>query len=144
MAINGGMFSSERTDWETPHEFFGNVDNSYGPFDLDVCASRDNAKAPTYFDENDDGLQQDWGRRRCWMNPPFGRGIAAWVRKAYESAQDGATVVCLLPARTDTSWWHDYVEKAQEVRKLRGRLKFVGAKSNAPFPVALVVFRPPL
>jgi len=75
------------------------------------------------------------------MNPPYGREIGKWVKKAYESAQSGATVVCLVPARTDTAWWHDYCAKG-EIRFVRGRLKFGGSKNSAPFPSAVVIFRP--
>ncbi len=88
-----------------------------------------------------DGLALTW-LGTCWMNPPYGRKIGQWVRKAYESSLLGATVVCLLPARTDTAWWHDYVVKG-EIRFLRGRLKFGGQKNSAPFPSAVVVYRPP-
>jgi len=79
----------------------------------------------------------------CWMNPPYGRTIGKWMRKAYESSLTGSTVVCLVPARTDTAWWHDYAIKG-EVRFLRGRLKFGGSANSAPFPNAVVIFRPML
>jgi phage N-6-adenine-methyltransferase len=108
-------------------------------FDVDVCALPENAKVGRYFTPQENGLAQEW-RGVCWMNPPYGRGIGAWVRKAYESAQDGATVVCLLPARTDTAWFHDYCQRG-EIRFLRGRLKFGGSKNSAPFPSMVVIFR---
>lgn len=132
-------FSSKTSDWETPQDFFDRL-NSEFHFELDVCASPENAKCPRYFTPEEDGLKQKW-TGVCWMNPPYGREIGRWVKKAYESAQEGATVVCLLPARTDTSWWHDYCMKG-EIRFIRGRLKFGGAKHPAPFPSAVVVFRP--
>jgi phage N-6-adenine-methyltransferase len=103
-----------------------------------VCATAENAKCSRYFTIEDDGLAQEW-RGRCWMNPPYGREIGAWMAKAWSSAAAGALVVCLVPARTDTPWWHDYAIKG-EVEFLRGRLKFGGHKNPAPFPSAVVVF----
>ena len=133
-------FSSASDNWPTPQDFFDKVAAEFGPFDLDVCASAENAKCARFFTVADDGLTQEW-RGRCWMNPPYGRTIGQWMRKAYESAQAGALVVCLVPARTDTAWWHDYAMKGQ-VRFIRGRLKFGGHANSAPFPSALVIFRP--
>jgi phage N-6-adenine-methyltransferase len=131
-------FSSATDLWATPQDFFDGLNAEFG-FTLDVCANADNAKCADYFTAEQDGLAQDW-RGVCWMNPPYGRGIGAWMRKAYESAQVGATVVCLVPARTDTAWWWGYAMKG-EVRFIRGRLKFGGRKENAPFPSAVVIFR---
>lgn len=128
-------------DWATPRAFFAAMNNEF-QFDIDVCASPENACLPTYWTEEDDALTQDWGLRNCWMNPPFGHGIGKWVRKAFEESRKGATVVCLLPARTDTSWWHDYVKRAAEIRFIRGRMRFSGHTVNAPFPCAVVVFSP--
>lgn len=132
-------FSSKTDEWPTPQEFFDRLNEEFG-FELDVCAIPENAKCPHYFTKRENGLLQKW-TGVCWMNPPYGREIGQWVKKAYESALDGATVVCLLPARTDTGWWHDYCMKG-EVRFVRGRLKFGGASENAPFPSAVVIFRP--
>lgn len=132
-------FSSKTDLWATPQDFFDRLDSEFG-FTLDVCALPDNAKCERYFTPEEDGLKQLW-TGVCWMNPPYGREIGIWVRKAFESAQQGATVVCLVPARTDTSWWHSWVMKAAEVRFIRGRLKFGGSKNSAPFPSAIVVFR---
>lgn len=131
-------YSSATDEWETPQDFFDALDGEFG-FGLDVCATPENAKCPRYYTREDDGLAREW-RGVCWMNPPYGRAIGRWVRKAYESARDGATVVCLVPARTDTAWWHDYATRADEIRFVRGRLKFGGAKHNAPFPNAVLVF----
>ena len=110
-------------------------------FELDVCASDGNAKRERYFTAADDGLAQEW-RGVCWMNPPYGRTIGRWMQKAFESACDGATVVCLVPARTDTRWWHEWAMFADEVRLVRGRLAFGDGRAPAPFPSAVVVFRP--
>lgn len=131
-------FSSATPEWATPVDLFAGLDAEFG-FDLDVCATAENAKCPRYFTAADDGLAQEWAGV-CWMNPPYGRGIGAWIRKAAESAEAGATVVCLVPARVDTAWWHDYCRHG-EVRFLRGRLRFGDAVASAPFPSALVVFR---
>ncbi|MGO7353916.1 DNA N-6-adenine-methyltransferase [Rhizobium ruizarguesonis] len=136
-------YSSKTDDWATPADFFAAQDAKYG-FMLDVCADDFNHKCDRYFTRVDDGLKQEW-TGNVWMNPPYGRGIGAWVKKAYESAQAGALVVCLLPSRTDTKWFHDYCAKG-EVEFLRGRLSFgenPTAKGRAPFPSVLVVFRPP-
>ena len=132
-------FSSETDEWPTPQDFFDKLNAEFN-FELDVCATPENAKCDRYFTKRENGLLQKW-EGVCWMNPPYGREIGQWVKKAYESALDGATVVCLLPARTDTAWWHDYCMKG-EIRFVRGRLKFGNATENAPFPSAVVIFRP--
>jgi phage N-6-adenine-methyltransferase len=133
------MFSSSSDEWETPRGFFDAVNAVYR-FGLDVCATHANAKCERHFTKEEDGLSQSW-RGMCWMNPPYGRAIASWVKKAYESSlEPGTVVVCLLPARTDTAWWHDYViAHAESVHFIRGRLRFSG-RGSAPFPSALVVF----
>jgi len=134
------MFSSKTDMWATPQEFFDRL-NAVFRFDTDVCAVNDNAKCSRFFTPDDDGLRQNW-TGTCWMNPPYGREISGWVEKAYKSAKEnGATVVCLLPARVDTRWWHDFCVKG-EVHFVRGRLKFGGCDNSAPFPSAVVVFRP--
>jgi phage N-6-adenine-methyltransferase len=138
MALNAALFSSETDDWATPMHLFRQLDYEFH-FETDVCASPDNAKCEHFFTKEQDGLQQDW-LGTCWMNPPYGETINKWMQKAYESSQQGATVVCLVPARTDTAWWHDWAMKG-EIRFLRGRIKFGGAKDAAPFPSALVIFR---
>jgi phage N-6-adenine-methyltransferase len=136
------MYSSLRGDWETPPEIFGPLNEEFH-FDLDVCALPETAKCARYYTPDDDALRCCW-TGTCWMNPPYGRQIGKWVKKAWESSQHGSTVVCLLPARTDTAWWHDYCMKG-EIRFIRGRIYFWqnGARSDpAPFPSAVVVFRP--
>lgn len=138
MSMNKGMYTSNSCEWETPVDFFGKLDSEFG-FDLDVCATPENAKCARYYTKEDDGLEKEW-TGVCWMNPPYGREIGEWMKKAYESAQSGATVVCLVPAWTDTGWWHDYAMRG-EVRFVRGRLKFNGLNCNAPFPSAVVIFR---
>jgi phage N-6-adenine-methyltransferase len=133
-------FRSDRHQWETPPTLFAALDAEFH-FTTDVCALPENAKCPHYFTPADDGLAQAW-TGVCWCNPPYGAVIDRWVRKAYEASQTGATVVCLLPARTDTRWWHRSVLPYAEIRYLPGRQRFVGAKSSAPFPSAVVIFRP--
>lgn len=134
-------FSSQTDEWATPQDLFDELDREFG-FDTDVCALPHNAKCERYFTPAIDGLRQTWSGR-CWMNPPYGRNIGLWVAKAHASAIEGALVVCLLPARTDTAWWHECVTKSSEVRFLRGRVRFGAARHSAPFPSAIVVFRPP-
>lgn len=131
-------FSSATDLWATPQEFFDKYNAVYG-FTLDVCANADNAKCANFFTIVDDGLAQEWAGV-VWMNPPYGRTIKEWMRKAYESSLKGCTVVCLVPSRTDTAWWHDYAVKG-DIEFIRGRLKFGGHKNSAPFPSAVVVFR---
>lgn len=149
------MFSSVTSEWETPPEIFDPLDQEFH-FDLDVCATSANTKAETYLDRELDGLAQPWVGR-CWMNPPYGREIGKWVKKAHDSTEnrEATLVCCLLPARTDTRWWHDYIwdDKAHrprpgvQVRFLRGRVKFLlphGVQlSSAPFPSAIVIFLRP-
>lgn len=132
-------YSSKNNNWETPQDFFDMLNREHA-FTLDVCASPETAKCKKYFTAEDDGLKQKW-KGRCYLNPPFGREIGKWLKKAYESALEGTLVVCLVPARTDTRWWQSYAAKG-EVWFVPGRLKFVGAKHSAPFPSAVVVFRP--
>ena len=134
---NKGMMSSNTDMWETPQELF-DAYNSVYDFDIDVCAVPQNAKCERYFTPEVDGLKQDWNGT-CWMNPPYGRQIGKWVRKAYEESKNGSVIVCLLPARTDTAWFHDYCMRGK-IKFLRGRLKFGGSKNSAPFPSCVVVF----
>lgn len=133
-------FSSNTPEWPTPQAFYDELHDEFG-FTLDPCSTHDNAKTERHYTPDEDGLAQSWAGETVFMNPPYGREISKWVAKAYEEANAGATVVCLLPARTDTAWWHDYCAKG-EVRFVRGRLKFGGAKTSAPFPSAVVIFRP--
>ena len=133
-------FSSGKDDWETPDDVFIPLDREFG-FTLDVCANKINHKVGYYFDEEDNGLIQDWGTNICWMNPPYSQ-LKKWLEKAYTSSLNGATVVCLIPARTDTKAWWNFVEGKAEVRRRKGRIKFVGAKSSAPFPSCIVIYRP--
>lgn len=131
------MFSSKSDLWSTPQDLFDRLNKEFH-FTLDVCAIKENAKCSNFFDPTVDGLKQNW-KGVCWMNPPYGRGIKKWVEKAYFSSLEGATVVCLLPARTDTIWFHEYCVKG-EIRFIKGRLKFGGHADPAPFPSMIVIF----
>jgi site-specific DNA-methyltransferase (adenine-specific) len=127
-------------EWETPAWLFERLDAEFH-FTLDVCAEPWNAKVEPYLSPEDDALERAWPGV-CWMNPPYGAVLRDWIAKAWAASQCGATVVCLLPARTDTAWFHDFVLQAEEIRFVRGRLRFGGAPAHAPFPSIVVVFRP--
>ena len=139
--VDKALFSSERHDWETPPDLFAKLDREFG-FKLDAAATRTNAKCRLFLDEAADALKLSWSPSPVWLNPPYGRTIGQWVEKARRESERGATVVCLLPARTDTAWFHDHVLDKAKVRFLRGRLRFVGAESSAPFPSMLAIYRP--
>lgn len=134
----GYCLTAATVEWGTPQDLFDQLNDEF-KFTLDVCATPENAKCERFFTPEDDGLCQEW-TGSCWMNPPYGRGIDKWIRKAYESSEaEGCSVVCLLPVRTDTAWFHDYVCKGT-VEFIRGRLKFGGCKNSAPFPSMLTIF----
>ena len=136
------MFSSKTDLWETPQDLFDKLNNEF-QFTLDVCATPENAKCDNFYTKEQDGLKYPW-KGAVWCNPPYGRGIGQWVRRALFASVSGSTVVMLLPARTDTKWFHDYIYKRNnvEIRFIRGRLKFGGSKNSAPFPSMVVVFMP--
>lgn len=120
---NDGRWHSKGSDWSTPQELFDELDAEFH-FTLDVCASDWNAKCKKFFTEEIDSLKLYWGRDSvCWMNPPYGKVLNDWMKKAYEESLNGAVVVCLVPSATDTAWWHDYAMKG-EIRFLRGRPRF--------------------
>lgn len=130
------LFSSKTDLWATPQTLFDDLDREFH-FTTDVCAIPENAKCENFFSPYMDGLKQEW-TGVCWCNPPYGRTIGKWVKKASESS---ATTVMLIPARTDTKWFHDYIYGKAEIRFVRGRIKFGGALHGAPFPSMIVVFR---
>lgn len=133
-------FSSKTNEWATPQCFFDRLDAEFN-FTLDPCSDGLNAKCGKFYTQEDDGLTQSWTGERVFMNPPYGRVIGDWVRKAYEESQKGAMIVALIPARTDTRYWHDYVMKADEIRLVKGRIKFGDGSNSAPFPSAVVVWQ---
>lgn len=139
--MNKGLFSCNTDLWATPQAFFDEL-NAEFHFDLDPCALPDNAKCERFFTPEDDGLKQDWGGRKVFCNPPYGSAIKHWVKKCYdESLKPDTLVVMLIPARTDTSYFHDYIYHKAELRFVRGRLHFNEAKQGAPFPSMVVVFK---
>ena len=129
------LFSSKSDLWETPQDLFQNLNAIYH-FETDVCALPENAKCKQFYTPEVDGLKQEW-HGRCWCNPPYGRQIAKWVKKGAESK---ALVVMLLPARTDTKWFHDYCLPYGRIKFIKGRLRFGDSESPAPFPSMIVVF----
>ncbi len=154
--VDKALFSSETGEWETPSTFFDELDEEWN-FNLDPCATKENAKCDLFYTAKDDGLKlpwyafrarqttnREWAPGRVFCNPPYGREIGRWIEKAVTEVQNGnaEVVVMLLPARTDTAWWHLWVEpNAAEINFIRGRLKFGGAKNSAPFPSVVVVFK---
>lgn len=134
-------FSSKSNEWTTPQHLFDELNQEFN-FTLDPCATEENAKCSKHFTIEDDGLSKDWSNDVVFMNPPYGREIKKCIKKAYEESLNGATVVCLIPARTDTMYWHDFIfDKADDIRFLKGRLKFGNGKNSAPFPSAIVVYK---
>ena len=136
------MFSSKTDQWSTPPIFFNTLNDEFH-FSLDACASSENAKCVNYYTKEQNSLIQDW-TGTIWCNPPYGREISKWIKKGYCSSINGNTVVMLLPARTDTKWFHEYIYNKPnvELRFIKGRLKFGDCKNAAPFPSMVVIFRP--
>ena len=133
--ITKGMMTSNTPEWETPQELFDELNKEFKLY-FDVCATDKNAKCAAYYTKEQDGLKLRWGLRN-WMNPPYGREIGKWIKKASENP----LTVCLLPARTDTRWFHDYIYNKAEIRFIKGRLKFGNSKNSAPFPSMIVIFK---
>ncbi len=138
MARLDKLFESEKTEWETPQGLFDQYAKEFG-FTLDVAASSENTKCKDFFSKEDNGLVQDWSGV-CWCNPPYGKGMTDWLLKAKDEVFRGVTTVCLIPARTNTNWFHDICFAHGEVRFLRGRPKFVGHKHGLPWPLCVVIF----
>lgn len=143
MGINEGLFSSKTPEWETPQDFFEKLDEEF-KFVLDVCATDKNRKCQQWYTKEEDALNRSWATSLShskwkWMNPPYGREIKHWIKKAANERN----VVALLPSRTDTKWFHDYIYERPntEIRFIKGRLKFGGSKNSAPFPSMIVVFK---
>lgn len=137
--MNSAVFYSSKTDmWATPQDFFDALDAEFH-FTLDACAVKENAKCAAYYTPEQNGLDQPW-TGQVWCNPPYGRNVGQWVKKAHDTASGGGFVVMLLPARTDTRWFHDYIYGKTEVRFIKGRLKFGSCQNAAPFPNMVVIF----
>ena len=140
--MNSALLSSKKMDWCTPQDFFDRLNEEFG-FVLDAAATDKTAKCPLYYTPETDGLKSSWkvaGGGTVFCNPPYGREIGKWVQKAYEEAQAGTPIVLLIPARTDTSYFHDFIYHKAEIRFIKGRLKFGGCKDAAPFPSMVVIF----
>ena len=141
--LNQGLFSSEKQDWCTPQQFFDELDAEFH-FVLDAAATHQNSKCKRCFTPEDDGLIQNWDVGAVYCNPPYGKEIGLWVKKAYEEAQKGVTIVMLIPARTDTKYFHEYIYHKAEIRFVKGRLKFTDengvSKGTAPFPSMVVIY----
>lgn len=145
MASFTGKFESARQDWTTPRELFDPINSEFN-FTLDAAADSHNALAARFIGKEQNALKQNWGQEIVWLNPPYGdkqQGrIVDWVRKAWEASTEGATVVMLIPARTNTNWFHDFCLGRGEVRFIKGRPKFGDAKHGLPQPLCFVIFRP--
>ena len=141
MANYTGLFSSNSDNWSTPQDLYNELNKEFN-FTLDPCADVNNHKCAKYFTKEVDGLKQSWGGERTFVNPPYGRELPKWVRKAYmEHLKPNTVVVMLIPARTDTSYFHRYIYNHAEIRFIKGCLKFGGSKNGAPFPSMLVIYR---
>lgn len=138
--MNVALLSSKSNEWETPIEFFKELDEEFH-FTLDPCSTHENAKCEKHFTMEEDGLAQSWKGETVFCNPPYGRELPKWIEKCSREAGGGTLVVMLIPARTDTRAFHEFIYGKAEVRFLRGRLKFGGSKNSAPFPSMVVVFR---
>lgn len=138
--ISAALYSSSSGEWSTPQPFFDALDREF-KFELDAAATADNAKCPRFYTPLENGLARPWAPYRTFVNPPYGRGMGAWMAKAKREALRGAIVVCLVPSRTDTAWFHEHVLGHAEIRFLRGRLRFGASENSAPFPSMLCIYR---
>lgn len=139
--INKGLFSSNTNEWATPVAFYEEFNKEFN-FTLDPCATDANHKCNKYFTKEIDGLAQSWAGEVVFCNPPYGRELGKWVKKCYEEhIKHGITVVMLIPARTDTTYFHTYIYNYAEIRFIKGRLKFNDGKQGAPFPSMVVIYR---
>ena len=135
------LFSSASEEWATPRDFFAKLDKEFF-FTLDPCATAESTVVNRFFTREMDGLSKSWAGERVFMNPPYGKTIGKWMQKALSESRGGSPlIVCLVPARTDTRWWHECVQGKAEVRFIRGRLRFGGSKNSAPFPSCIVIYR---
>lgn len=140
MADFDTRFKSKTVEWPTPLELFAPLNDEFG-FDVDVAATAENAKCAKFWTKEDNGLVQPWGKRN-WMNPPYGKDVPKWLARALDESKRGNTTVCLIPARTNTVWFHDLCLNEAEVRFVKGRPKFGDADHGLPLPLAVVIYRP--
>ena len=140
MPINKGLMSSNMVEWATPQVLFDELDQEFA-FTLDPCSTHLNKKCEKHYTKEDDGLSKDWSGETVFCNPPYGRELKKWVEKCDTESQKGTTCVMLIPARTDTEYFHDHIYGKHEVRFIRGRLYFNDGDGRAPFPSMVVVMR---
>lgn len=140
--MNPVLYSSKTDDWYTPQYLFDELNNEFH-FDLDPCSDETNHKCDLYYTREQDGLKQDWSGKRVFINPPYGKEVSLWVKKAHDEVLlgDCDLAVMLLAARTDTKYFHEYIYHKSEIRFLKGRIKFGGSKNAAPFPSMIVIYR---
>ena len=138
--INESLYSCNSVEWETPQNLFDQLNNEFH-FTIDVCATSENAKCKRYYTKNENGLIQDWQNEIVWCNPPYGREINKWVEKAFNESAKGCVVVLLIPARTDTKYFHNFIYNIHEVRFIKGRLHFNNSDQPAPFPSMIVIMK---
>lgn len=132
--------SSKTPEWATPQALFDELNQEFN-FTLDPCATSENAKCAKFYTKEDDGLSKNWDGERVFCNPPYGTQMPKWVKKCAEA--EGGVVVMLIPARTDTKYFHDYIYGKAEIRFIKGRVKFEGEQVGsgaAPFPSMIVIF----
>lgn len=141
MALNPVLFSFRTEEWSTPPHVFAELNKEFN-FTLDPCATSQNATCKAYYTKHENGLAKDWGNNIVFCNPPYGNAIIDWARKCYDASKRGATVVMLVPSRTDTRWFHNYVYGKAEIRFVKGRLKFGDGTQAAPFPSLIAIYRP--
>lgn len=142
MALIKQMVSSKTNEWATPQGLFNYLDMLFGGFTLDPCATKENTKCSRFYTLEDDGLSKSWEKETVFMNPPYGGHTREWLEKAYKESLGGATVVCLIVSATDRTYWHDLISKyADEIWFMRGRVKFGGKDTTAPFASAIIIFR---
>lgn len=137
--MNKALFSSEKVEWETPQDLFDKLNQEFN-FTLDPCSTDENAKCAKHYTAEQNGLLQDWTGETVYCNPPYGKEMPKWIHKCYNHFIHGGIAVMLLPARTDTKAFHEYIYGKAEIRFIRGRLKFGGSKNSAPFPSMVVVY----
>lgn len=141
MNPESALFSSATVEWETPQDLYDKLDAEFH-FTLDPCSTDENAKCRKHYTKADNGLMQDWTGETVYCNPPYGKEMPLWIEKCAKHAQEGGTAVMLIPARTDTKAFHEWIYGKAKIRFIKGRLKFGGSKNSAPFPSMVVVFRP--
>lgn len=141
--VSQALFSSNTEEWYTPQDFFEKCEQEIWIFNLDPCATKENAKCKYFFTKEDDWLTKEWFGN-VWVNPPYGRAISDWVKKCSDEISRGGVdiIYLLIPSRTDTKYFHEYLYQKEQVelRFIRGRLKFGWSTNSAPFPSLLAIF----